>query len=74
MVQTVFSVLFVAFGTQGLDDGMPWLLVVVLAVVWLVLEIPVSELTKRQDRKRFEKDQKRLKLLFNTKLGMHSPV
>jgi hypothetical protein len=40
-----------------------------LPVVWVL-----QELVKVPDRRRYAHDQKRAKLLFNTKLGMHSPV
>jgi len=34
----------------------------------------LQEIMKRPDRANFQKFQKRSKLMFNTKLGMHSPV
>lgn len=40
-----------------------------LPAVWLL-----QEFVKIPDRRRYERFQKRAKLMFNTKLGMHSPV
>ena len=40
-----------------------------LPFVWLL-----QELVKIPDRRRYFRSQKRAKLMFNTKLGMHSPV
>ncbi|CAG8501772.1 10188_t:CDS:2 [Diversispora eburnea] len=48
------------------------------AFVWylvpILIFIPIQELVKMHDMKHYTKFQKRSKLLFNTKLGMHSPV
>ncbi|CAI2180491.1 8935_t:CDS:10 [Funneliformis geosporum] len=39
-----------------------------------IIFIPIQELVKIHDRKEYTRFQKRSKLEFNTKLGMHSPV
>lgn len=41
---------------------------------WLAAIVPINEITKRIDTKRYVRLQKRSRLLFGTKLGMHSPV
>ncbi|RUS33312.1 hypothetical protein BC938DRAFT_472133 [Jimgerdemannia flammicorona] len=42
--------------------------------VWPVIFLPVQELVKMHDNKEYTRFQKRSKLEFNTKLGMHSPL
>ena len=48
--------------------------VYVVAFVPLPFVWALQELVKRPDRRQFIRQQKRAKLVFNTKLGMHSPV
>jgi hypothetical protein len=52
---------------------LPAALYVVSFVFPLVLA-PIQEAVKVPDKKQFARYQKKLKLFFNTKLGMHSPV
>ncbi|CAO3692490.1 unnamed protein product [Rhizopus stolonifer] len=51
----------------------PWF-IYFLAFVWPIVLIPVQELVKMHDNKEFTRFQKRSKLEFSTKLGMHSPL
>lgn len=47
---------------------------IVLFLVWPIIFIPVQEIVKQVDKKEYMRFQKRTKLEFNTKLGMHSPL
>lgn len=51
----------------------PWF-VYFLGFAWPIILIPVQELVKMHDNKEFTRFQKRSKLEFSTKLGMHSPL
>ncbi|KAI8904807.1 hypothetical protein EDD86DRAFT_194553 [Gorgonomyces haynaldii] len=70
-VVIIFLAIFVApiIGSMSL----PWW-IHCLAFLPLLLVIPVQELVKQHDLKDWEQFQKRSKLEFNTKLGMHSPL
>ena len=48
--------------------------VYVLGVLWSAPVVALNEYVKQHDRRLFVRFQKRLKLLFTTKLGLHSPV
>ena len=54
-------------------DSVPFY-VWLVGLLWLIILLPVQELLKNRHRKRFEHLQTHLKLEFETKLGMHSPV
>ena len=56
----------------SLGDVPYW--IYVLNVVGLLLLVPVQEAVKMHDRHEWVRFQKRSKLEFNTKLGMHSPI
>ena len=45
-----------------------------VSFVFPLLLAPIQEAMKLPDKKLYIKYQKKLKLFFNTKLGMHSPV
>jgi len=45
-----------------------------LFIIWPVIFMPAHEFAKKLDRKEYTRCQKRTKLEFNTKLGMHSPL
>ena len=49
-----------------------WIHLVALGLV--ALNVPIQEAVKAHDRKKWILFQKRTKLEFNTKLGMHSPL
>lgn len=51
----------------------PWY-VYFLGFVFPLLLVPMQELVKLHDEKEFTRFQKRSKLEFSTKLGMHSPL
>ena len=52
---------------------LPWWIHIV-CFVGVFINIPIQELVKADDRKKWILFQKRTKLEFNTKLGMHSPL
>ncbi|ORX41336.1 hypothetical protein BCR36DRAFT_364581 [Piromyces finnis] len=45
-----------------------------LFIIWPIALIPAHEFAKKLDRKEYTRCQKRTKLEFNTKVGMHSPL
>ncbi|TPX40139.1 hypothetical protein SeMB42_g06136 [Synchytrium endobioticum] len=45
-----------------------------VTVAYLLLVLPIQELVKLHDSREWSQFQKRAKLEFNTKLGMHSPL
>jgi hypothetical protein len=47
---------------------------IALAACWPVAMVAVQELVKSNQHKHFNRQQKRAKIVFGTKLGMHSPV
>ncbi|KAI8342242.1 hypothetical protein BD560DRAFT_339084, partial [Blakeslea trispora] len=53
--------------------GIPWF-VYFLGFAWPIILVPAQELVKMHDNKEFTRFQKRSKLEFSTKLGMHSPL
>jgi hypothetical protein len=55
------------------SQDVPWY-VYVLTLAWLLAIVPVNEAAKAMDARRYVRLQKRSRLLFGTKLGMHSPV
>lgn len=55
---------------QSIPTGWAWWIILILS---LIANVWVVEVTKKIARHTFEKDQKFLKLLFQTRLGMWSP-
>lgn len=51
----------------------PWY-VYFLGFIFPLILVPMQELVKLHDEKEFTRFQKRSKLEFSTKLGMHSPL
>lgn len=47
---------------------------IVLPLLWPLVIIATDEFVKWREAQREARDQKRAKLEFGTKLGMHSPV
>lgn len=45
-----------------------------VAFLFPLLLVPLQEFMKIRDKKHYLRYQRKIKLLFNTKLGMHSPV
>jgi hypothetical protein len=60
-------------GTTRFMTQTPWWIHLV-ALGLVALNVPVQEAVKAHDRKKWILFQKRTKLEFNTKLGMHSPL
>ncbi|KNC83547.1 hypothetical protein SARC_04220, partial [Sphaeroforma arctica JP610] len=54
-------------------SNIPWY-AYVIAVIWIPILVLLNEGAKMIYKKRFTLLQKRARLLFDTKLGMHSPV
>jgi hypothetical protein len=52
---------------------LPWWIHLV-SLFGVFINVPIQELVKADDRKKWILFQKRTKLEFNTKLGMHSPL
>ena len=76
VLQIVFSLVsfLVRPSYLALSLGMLSWYAYVVAFASLLLILPIQEFVKYFDRRRFLRNQKRAKLVFNTKLGMHSPV
>ncbi|GAA5795183.1 hypothetical protein HPULCUR_000537 [Helicostylum pulchrum] len=72
ILQFCFCAVSLAHGPFELSK-IPWF-VYFLAFAWPIVLIPVQELVKMHDNKEFTRFQKRSKLEFSTKLGMHSPL
>lgn len=76
VVQTVFSVVRVAVANRGSGLGglkrLPWW-VYVIGLVWGLVAVAIDETVKWRDRLKFTRIQRRLKLEYQTMLGMHSP-
>ncbi|KAI9276049.1 hypothetical protein BY458DRAFT_454486 [Sporodiniella umbellata] len=70
--QLCFCAVSLAHGPFGLSQ-FPWF-VYLLIFAWPIVLVPVQELVKLHDNKEFTRFQKRSKLEFSTKLGMHSPL
>ncbi|KAL0077234.1 hypothetical protein J3Q64DRAFT_1640643, partial [Phycomyces blakesleeanus] len=72
-------ILQICFCAVSLSNGpfdlarIPWFVYFIGLGFPLVL-VPVQELVKMHDNKEFTRFQKRSKLEFSTKLGMHSPL
>lgn len=47
---------------------------VIVACIWTIVVLSVDVVIKWDDNQRFSKQQRKAKLIFETKLGMHSPV
>ncbi|KAI7850620.1 hypothetical protein BDC45DRAFT_546585 [Circinella umbellata] len=71
-IQFVFCAVSLVNGPFHLSN-IPWY-VYFLGFIWPVIALPVQELVKMHDDKEFTRFQKRSKLEFSTKLGMHSPL
>ncbi|KAI8970791.1 hypothetical protein BDB01DRAFT_731411 [Pilobolus umbonatus] len=54
-------------------SSIPWFIYFII-FSWPIILVPVQELVKMHDNKEFSRFQKRSKLEFSTKLGMHSPL
>ncbi|KAJ1984624.1 hypothetical protein H4R34_000527 [Dimargaris verticillata] len=72
--QGVFATVALAPGPSSFMERLPWYYFFVALVGPWCLVVPVQELTKWHDRRQYDLFQKRSKLEFNTKLGLHSPI
>jgi cell division protein FtsW (lipid II flippase) len=72
VLQILFTICSIRNGPFNLSD-LPWYIYVIVVLI-AVVNIPIQELVKKHDRSRWLRFQKFLKLQFNTKLGMHSPL
>ncbi|KAI9500663.1 hypothetical protein BX070DRAFT_237251 [Coemansia spiralis] len=68
----VFSALLLVFGDASVSRA-PWY-TYVIAFAGPVVLLPLQELCKLHDKKRWTRLQKLAKLEFKTKLGLHSPL
>ncbi|CAG8502932.1 3042_t:CDS:10 [Ambispora gerdemannii] len=77
-IQAIFSSISLATGPRLSPSthslGRLPLFLYLVALLWPIIFIPVQELVRWHDRKEYKRFQKRSKLEFNTKLGMHSPI
>ncbi|CAM0141394.1 unnamed protein product [Umbelopsis sp. WA50703] len=71
-LQFAFCAVSLAQGPYSIR-GLPWY-IYFLGFAFVVVLLPVQELVKMHDLKEFTRFQKRSKLEFSTKLGMHSPL
>lgn len=71
--QVVFCVVSLSAGPLSLFRSLPWYFWL-LAFGWLVPLLAIQERVTHLDKRQFVRFQKRSKLEFNTRLGMHSPV
>eukprot|EP00052_Salpingoeca_macrocollata_P027102 m.255804 g.255804 ORF g.255804 m.255804 type:complete len:1368 (+) comp22695_c0_seq14:45-4148(+) len=75
LLETGFVAASMAINEMSTDmfDQLPWS-AIVLAIVWCFLSMLIHVLVKRHANKYDVTAQKRARLLFDTKLGMHSPI
>jgi hypothetical protein len=55
-------------------SSLSWWLYIVSLIGGPLIVLPIQEMAKMHDTQEWTRFQKRSKLEFNTKLGMHSPV
>ncbi|OZJ02713.1 hypothetical protein BZG36_03847 [Bifiguratus adelaidae] len=72
VLQLVFAIVSIHFSPISISH-LPWY-IYFIGLIWPLSIIPIQELAKMHDRKQYIRFQKRSKLQFNTKLGMHSPL
>ncbi|KAI9207507.1 uncharacterized protein BJ171DRAFT_276649 [Polychytrium aggregatum] len=72
VLQIAFTAISLFSGPRSLSE-LPWY-IWVLGFASPVVFVPIQEAMKVHDKKEWDKFQKRSKLEFNTKLGMHSPL
>ncbi|KAJ1911506.1 hypothetical protein IWQ60_010099 [Tieghemiomyces parasiticus] len=73
ILQCAFATATLATGPADLIRRVPWYYYVVALASPLIL-VPYQEFVKWHDRRHWTLFQKRSKLEFNTKLGLHSPI
>lgn len=72
LLQFSFMAISISSEFQYLS-ALPWW-IHIFSILAIFLNLPVQEMVKADDRKKWVLFQKRTKLEFNTKLGMHSPL
>jgi hypothetical protein len=72
LLQLLFFVTSISQATNFIKEIPMWIHVVACSQICLL--IPVQELVKSHDRNHWIRFQRRTRLEFNTKLGMHSPL
>ncbi|GBB83760.1 hypothetical protein RclHR1_10430003 [Rhizophagus clarus] len=73
LLQIVFTTISLILDPFLLFKNLPYY-IYIIGFILPILFIPIQELVKMHDKKEYVRFQKRSKLEFNTKLGMHSPV
>lgn len=76
VLQAIFFVVYMASAAGAVSFSLaelPWY-TYVLGLAWILAIVPLNEGAKAVDARRYARLQKRSRLLFGTKLGMHSPV
>ncbi|PKK76448.1 calcium ATPase [Rhizophagus irregularis] len=73
LLQIIFTTISLVLGPLSLLKNLPYY-IYLIGFLSPILFIPIQELVKMHDKKEYNRFQKRSKLEFNTKLGMHSPV
>lgn len=74
--QTVFCIFEVLFFVKDYSNRIsliPGLLLIVSLVIWPLILLPLNAVVKRKEIKANNRQQRRARLDFNTKLGMNSP-
>ncbi|KAF0467800.1 calcium ATPase [Gigaspora margarita] len=74
ILQAIFTAISLLLGPTILLFKVPYYIYLIVLLAPIIIFIPVQELVKMHDKNEYDRFQKRSKLLFNTKLGMHSPV
>jgi hypothetical protein len=72
ILQTAFFLVF-TYSDLALFTRLEWYIYVII-FAWPIAILFINELVKSIDRKKHIHEQKFLKLKFETKLGMHSPI
>jgi membrane protease YdiL (CAAX protease family) len=76
VLQAVFFAVYMAATPAPVPFSLadlPWY-TYAIGLAWVLAILPVNEAAKAMDARRYVRLQKRSRLLFGTKLGMHSPV
>jgi hypothetical protein len=77
VAQVVFCVVsiqsFPDATTASLATAWPSVSMILVAIFWPLVSVAVDEVVKRHDTSRYAYYQRKLRLTFETKLGMYSP-
>eukprot|EP00762_Andalucia_godoyi_P003620 ANDGO_00743.mRNA.1 hypothetical protein len=81
--RTWCMIAIITLGLQSLMSGLVWPIPlsripveiwVIAMVAWPIVLLLTTEASKARDAKLYVRNQKRLRIVFDTRLGMHSPV